>query len=48
MANIRVSTIGGHEYVTVRWLVRGGNRYTIVVDSKKGGTAEGVSTASIR
>lgn len=47
-ANIRVSTIGGHEYVTVRWLVRGGNRYTIVVDSKKGGTAEGVSTASIR
>lgn len=38
-AHIRVQTIEGYGYVTVRWLVRGGKRYTVRVDSKKGGVA---------
>ena len=36
-AEIEVSTIAGNSYVTVRWIVRGGSKYTITVDSKKGG-----------
>ena len=36
-AEIQVSTINGHSHVTVRWLVKGGNNYTVTVDSKKGG-----------
>jgi hypothetical protein len=38
-ANIKVNTIPGNGYVTVRWLVKGGKEYTITVDSKKGGIA---------
>src|SRR5690606_15413356 len=37
-ANIRVANIPGNSHVTVRWIVRGGNKFTVTVDSKKGGT----------
>lgn len=38
-ANVRVTNIPGNSHVTVRWIVRGGNSYTVTVDSKKGGIA---------
>lgn len=39
-ANIRVENIPGHGFVTVRWLVKGnGTKYTVNVNSRKGGTA---------
>ncbi len=38
-ANIRVENIPGYGYVTVRWLVKGGSKYTVTVTSKKGGKA---------
>lgn len=38
-ANIRVPNIPGNGIVTVRWLVKGGSKFTVTVDSKKGGTA---------
>ncbi len=39
-ANVKVSTIPGNGYVIVRWLVKGGSKYTVTVDSWKGGIAE--------
>lgn len=42
-ANIKVSNIPGNGNVTVRWIVKGGSKYTINVESKKGGTASGTS-----
>lgn len=36
-ANIRVANIAGNSYVTVRWLVKGGSKFTVNVNSKKGG-----------
>lgn len=38
-ANLRVENIGGNSYVTVRWIVKGGTKFTVQVVSKKGGTA---------
>lgn len=37
--NIKVNNIPGNSYVTVRWLVKGGSKFTVNVASKKGGTA---------
>ena len=37
--NIRVENIPGNSYVTVRWLVKGGTKFTVNVNSKKGGLA---------
>jgi hypothetical protein len=34
---IEVSNIPGLDYVTVRWIVQGGSKFTVSVDSKKGG-----------
>lgn len=42
-ANIQVDNIPGNGYVTVRWIVKGGSKYTVTVDSKKGGVASLVS-----
>ncbi len=41
--NIKVRNIPGNGFVTVRWIVKGGSKYTINVDSKKGGLATGTS-----
>jgi len=38
-ATVEVSNIPGLSTVTVRWIVQGNSKYTITVDSKKGGTA---------
>ncbi|MCY1543255.1 hypothetical protein D9M68_790630 [compost metagenome] len=38
-ANIKVSNIPGNSFVTVRWLVKGGSKFTVNVSSKKGGVA---------
>lgn len=38
-ANIRVNNIAGNSFVTVRWLVKGGTKFTVKVSSKKGGEA---------
>ncbi|SKB34076.1 Zinc carboxypeptidase [Parapedobacter luteus] len=38
-ANIRVTNIPSNGIATVRWLVKGGSKFTVTVDSKKGGTA---------
>ncbi|SEK93658.1 M14 family metallopeptidase [Parapedobacter koreensis] len=38
-ANIKVSNIPSNGITTVRWLVKGGDKFTVTVDSKKGGTA---------
>ncbi|MDQ7948916.1 MAG: M14 family zinc carboxypeptidase, partial [Pedobacter sp.] len=38
-ANIKVGNIAGNSYVTVRWLVNGGSKFTVTVNSKKGGVA---------
>lgn len=38
-ANIRVPNIAGNSFVTVRWLVKGGSKFTVNVSSKKGGQA---------
>lgn len=37
--HIKVSNIAGNSFVTVRWLVKGGSKFTVTVNSKKGGTA---------
>lgn len=37
--NIRVGNIPGNSFVTVRWLVKGGGKFTVNVVSKKGGQA---------
>jgi|LakMenE18May11ns_1017448.scaffolds.fasta_scaffold9940584_1 hypothetical protein len=37
-ANIMVRNIPGLGFVTVRWIVQGGGKYTVTVDSRKGGT----------
>ncbi len=37
-ATIEVSNIPGLSYVTVRWIISGSGKYTVTVDSKKGGT----------
>lgn len=39
-ANIRVKNIPGMGTVTVRWIVRGNSRYSIRVDSAKGGVVD--------
>ena len=36
---IRVDNIGGNSYVTVRWIVKGGSKFTVNVVSQKGGVA---------
>ena len=36
-ATIEVKNIPGQGVVTVRWIVQGSGKYTITVDSKKGG-----------
>ncbi len=38
---IEVPNIPGVGAVTVRWIVQGGGKYTVTVDSKKGGVASG-------
>ncbi|MFC3197967.1 M14 family metallopeptidase [Parapedobacter deserti] len=38
-ANINVRNIPGNGIATVRWLVKGGSKFTVTVDSKKGGIA---------
>lgn len=37
-SRIEVSTIPGNSHVVVRWLVKGGSKYTVSIDSKKGGS----------
>ncbi len=37
--NIKIGNIPGNGYVTVRWLVKGGTKFTVNVASKKGGLA---------
>jgi hypothetical protein len=37
--HIKVGNIAGNSFVTVRWLVTGGNKFTVSVSSKKGGQA---------
>lgn len=39
VANIKVDNIPGNAYVTVRWIVKGGTKFTVNVSSKKGGQA---------
>lgn len=39
-AHIKVANIPGMDKVIVRWVVSGGSKYTITVDSKKGGLVE--------
>lgn len=39
-ATIEVKNIPGHGVVTVRWIVQGTGKYTITVDSKKGGVVK--------
>ncbi|MFP5079294.1 hypothetical protein [Pedobacter sp. JCM 36344] len=38
-SNIIVNNIPGNGFVTVRWLIKGGNKVTVTVSSKKGGIA---------
>jgi hypothetical protein len=38
-ANIKVENIPGNSTVTVRWIVQNAGKYTVKVDSKKGGIA---------
>lgn len=38
-SKILVSNIGGNSSVTVKWLVKGASKYTITVDSQRGGVA---------
>lgn len=37
--NLLVNNIPGNGHVMVRWIVKGGNKFTVNVDSKKGGLA---------
>lgn len=37
-STIEVRTIPGNSHVVVRWLVKGGSKYTVSIDSKKGGS----------
>ena len=37
--NLKVSNIPGNSFVTLRWLVKGGDKFTVTVTSKKGGIA---------
>ncbi len=37
-ATLAVNNIPGLGYVTVRWIIQGSSKYTVTVDSKKGGT----------
>jgi hypothetical protein len=39
VANVKVDNIPGNGYVTVRWIVKGGTKFTVNVSSKKGGQA---------
>jgi hypothetical protein len=39
VANVKVDNIPGNGYVTVRWIVKGGTKFTVNVSSKKGGLA---------
>ena len=39
-ATIEVKNIPGQGVVTVRWIIQGGGKYTITVDSKKGGVVK--------
>lgn len=39
-ATVEVPNIPGMGYVKVRWIVRGNGKYTVTVDSRKGGIAE--------
>lgn len=39
-STLRVDNIGGLNTVTVRWIVQGGTKYNVKVDSKKGGIVE--------
>jgi hypothetical protein len=39
-ANIKVENIPGLGEVTVRWIVQGSGKYTVTVDSRKGGKIE--------
>jgi hypothetical protein len=34
---VKVSSIPGMSKITARWIVQGGDRFTVTVDSKKGG-----------
>lgn len=38
-ANIRINNVPGNGIATVRWLVKGGTKFTVTVISRKGGTA---------
>jgi hypothetical protein len=37
--NLKVNNIAGNSFVTLRWLVKGGDKFTVTVTSKKGGIA---------
>lgn len=40
---LEIPNISGFETITVRWIVRGGSKFTVKVESVKGGTASGTS-----
>jgi len=40
---IEIANVAGYQHVDVRWIVSGGSRYTIRVESVKGGIAEAQS-----
>ena len=40
---VEVNNIAGYERVNVKWIVKGGNKYTVRVESVKGGTASRVT-----
>jgi hypothetical protein len=40
---IEVSNIPGNQYVNVKWIVKGGSKFTVKVESVKGGVASGQS-----
>jgi hypothetical protein len=36
---LEVRNIEGYQHIDVKWIVRGGDRFTVKVESVKGGTA---------
>lgn len=40
---LEVENIGGYQHVNLKWIVSGGNKFTVRVESVKGGTAEAAS-----
>lgn len=42
-ARIEVSNIAGYQYINVKWIVKGGTKFTVKAESVKGGVASGQS-----